>query len=267
MRIGSLIVIVALAVSNARRKLRMPPESRAPSPESGRAAGARSPGRRTGTGDHAADAGRSNQRSADGTTALHWAVRNNDAGLVDRLAPRRGPAASGEPVRGHAIALACEGGSAAMVERLLKAGSAPTTGPYGETALHTCAHAGHTAAARVLIAAGASIDPGDSWRGQTPLMWAAAEGHPETMQALIDAGADVDARSGIIEWERQRTDEPRDKWLPPGGWTPLLLAARESCVKCVDVLAAAGADLDTVAPEQHTALIVALVNGFDWRAA
>src|SRR6188768_3102752 len=26
-----------------------------------------------------------NQQSADGTTALHWAVRNNDAILVDRL--------------------------------------------------------------------------------------------------------------------------------------------------------------------------------------
>ena len=113
----------------------------------------------------------------------------------------------------------------------------------------------------MLIAAGASVDPGDSWRGQTPLMWAAAEGHPETMQALIEAGADVDARSTIIEWERQRTDEPRDKWLPPGGWTPLLLAARESCVTCVDVLAAAGADLNIVDPERHTALIVALING------
>ena len=85
--------------------------------------------------------------------------------------------------------------------------------------------------------------------------------HPETMQLLIERGADVNARSTIIEWERQRTDEPRDKWLPPGGWTPLLLAARESCVACVDVLAKAGADLNIVDPEQHTALIVALING------
>jgi ankyrin repeat protein len=160
------------------------------------------------------------------------------------------------------IALACESGSTALVERLLKAGVSPNaTGPYGETALHTCAYSGNTAGARVLIAAGASIDPGDSWRGQTPLMWAAAQGHPETMQVLIAAGADVDARSTIIEWERQRTDEPRDKWLPPGGWTPLLLAARQNCVKCVDVLANAGADLNIVDPERHTAMIIALLNG------
>ena len=203
-----------------------------------------------------------NARSADGTTALHWATRNNDAMLVDRLL-RAGARPHPENRYGVTpIALACESGSAAIVERLLKAGvSADATGPHGETALHTCAYAGSTAAVRVLVAAGASVDPGDSWRGQTPLMWAAAERHPETMQALIEAGADVNARSTIIEWERQRTDEPRDKWLPPGGWTPLLLAARESCVTCVDVLAKAGADLNIVDPERHTALIVALTNG------
>src|SRR5688572_9686189 len=203
-----------------------------------------------------------NGRSADGTTALHWAARNNDAMLVDRLL-RAGARPHPENRYGVTpIALACESGSAAMVERLLKAGvSVNATGPNGETALHTCAYSGNTAAARVLLAAGASVNPGDNWRGQTPLMWAAAEGHADTMQALIEAGADVDARSTIIEWERQRTDEPRDKWLPPGGLTPLLLAARENCVACVDVLAAAGADLNIVDPERHTALILALING------
>jgi ankyrin repeat protein len=203
-----------------------------------------------------------NQRSADATTALHWATKNHDALLVDRLL-RAGAKPNAENRYGVTpIALACESGTAAIVERLLKAGvSANATGPYGETALHTCAYSGNSAVARVLLAAGASVDPGDTWRGQTPLMWAAAKGHPETMKVLIDAGADVDARSTIIKWERQRTDEPRDKWLPPGGWTPLLLAAREDCVKCVDVLAAAHADLNIVDPEQHSALIVALING------
>src|SRR5688500_16902693 len=203
-----------------------------------------------------------NVRSADGTTALHWAVRNNDAMLIDRLLRAGAVPHQANRYGTTPIALACESGSAAIVERLLKAGvSANATGPLGETALHTCAYAGNTAGVRALIAAGASIDPGDSWRGQTPLMWAAAERHPETMKALIDGGADVNARSTIIEWERQRTDEPRDKWLPPGGWTPLLLAARENCVKCVDVLAAAGADLNIVDPERHTPLIIALTNG------
>src|SRR4051794_28703369 len=63
-----------------------------------------------------------NQRSADGTTALHWAARNNDAMLVDRLL-RAGARPHTENRYGVTpIALACESGSAAIVERLLKAG-------------------------------------------------------------------------------------------------------------------------------------------------
>jgi len=118
--------------------------------------------------------------------------------------------------------------------------SADATGPSGETALNTCAHAGNTAAARVLIAAGASGasgDPGDSWRGQTPLMWAAAEGHAETMWALIEAGADVDARSTVVAWERQRTSEPsaartsRRGDLRQGLWRAGLPARGRCCLR------------------------------------
>ena len=61
-------------------------------------------------------------------------------------------------------------------------------------------------------------------------MWAAAEGHADMVRALVAAGADVNARSTIVVWERQRSQEPRDKWLPPGGLTPLLLAARDRAV-------------------------------------
>jgi ankyrin repeat protein len=203
-----------------------------------------------------------NVASADGTTALHWAVRHDDAALVDRLLRAGANPGTANRYGVTPIALACENGSAAIVDRLIKAGvSADSTDPFGETALHTCARTGNPAAVKVLLAHGASVDPVEAWRGQTPLMWAAAEGHTEVMKLLIEAGADVNARSRIIKWERQRTDEPRDKWLPPGGLTPLLLAAREGRTESVRVLLDAGADINIADPDRHTALTLALING------
>jgi ankyrin repeat protein len=81
------------------------------------------------------------------------------------------------------------------------------------------------------------------------------------VKLLAEAGADVHARSAIVEWERQRTDEPRDKWLPPGGFTPLLLAAREGKVAAAAALLDAGADVNDVDPDRHSALVIALING------
>ena len=203
-----------------------------------------------------------NVAEPDGTTALHWAVRSNDLSLVDRLI-KAGAKANTENRYGVTpIFLACQNASGAVVERLIAAGvSANTTGPEGETALHTCAHSGNVDAAKVLLAHGASINAGDSWRGQTPLMWAAAQRHPQMITVLVEAGADVNARSTIIAWERQRTSEPRDKWLPPGGLTAMLFAAREGCVDCVKVLASSGADIDAIDPDSHTPLVLAMMNG------
>ena len=210
-----------------------------------------------------------NGAESDGTTALHYAVRNDDSALVDRLlrAGARADAANRYGIT--PIYLACENGSAVVVDRLLKAGvSANATGPMGETALHTCARTGKPDAAKILLAHGATVNPGDSWRGQTPLMWAAAEGHAAMIRLLAEAGADLNARSTVVTWERQRSEEPRDKWLPPGGFTPLLLAAREGRIDAVKTLVELGANINEIDPDRHTALIIALINGhFDVAAA
>src|SRR5688572_3314577 len=203
-----------------------------------------------------------NTTEADGTTALHYAVRNDDLALVDRLLRAGADAKAATRYGATPIALACENGSAAVVERLIKAGVSPNaTGRLGETPLHLCARTGKPDAVKALIARGATVDTIENWRGQTPLMWAAAEGHADAMRVLIEAGADINARSSIINWERQRTEEPRDKWLPPGGLTPLLFAARDGRVDSTRVLLAAGADVNIVDPDRHTALIIALING------
>jgi uncharacterized protein len=203
-----------------------------------------------------------NVPEADGTTALHWAVRSNDLTLVDRLIKAGAKANAANRYGVTPIYLACQNASGAVAERLIAAGvGANTTGPEGETALHTCAHTGNVEAAKVLLAHGASINAGDSWRGQTPLMWASAQKHPQMIKVLLEAGADVNARSTIIAWERQKTAEPRDKWLPPGGLTAMLFAAREGCVDCVTVLASSGGDVNAIDPDSHTSLVMALMNG------
>jgi len=203
-----------------------------------------------------------NAAEVDGTTALHWAVRNGDATLVDRLLRAGAKPAAANRYGVTSLPLACEQGDPAIVERLLKAGvSANLTGPLGETALHTCARTGHVAAAKVLVTHGASLNAIESWRGQTPIMWAAEQGHAEMVSMLAEAGADVNARSGIIAWERQRSSEPRDKWLPPGGLTPILFAAREGRVDAARALIAAGADISAIDPDRQSALVIALING------
>jgi ankyrin repeat protein len=203
-----------------------------------------------------------NVADVDGTTPLQWAVRNNNTALVDRLLAAGADAKAQNRFGVTAIQLACENGSAPLVTRLLDAGvPATATGPLGETALHTCARSGDVAAAKALVARGAPLEAGDSWRGQTPLMWAAAQGHVPMISMLIEAGADPNTRSTVVEWQRQRTMEPRDKWLPPGGLTALLLAAREGCAACVGALVDGKADLNEVDPDRQSALVLALMNG------
>jgi uncharacterized protein len=210
-----------------------------------------------------------NTPEPDGTTALHWAVRYDEVALVERLIKAGAKVNAANRYGVTPIALACESGSAAVVEHLLKAGVSPNaTGPLGETALHTCAHTGNVEAAKALLARGAAVNAGDNWRGQTPLMWAAAQGHPAMVRVLVEAGADVSVRSTVVTWERQRTAEPREKWLPPGGFTALLLAGRAGCVDCVKALASSGANINEIDPESHTALVLALMNGhFDTAGA
>jgi ankyrin repeat protein len=203
-----------------------------------------------------------NVAEADGTTALHWAVRRGHLGLVERLLAAGANARAQNRSGVTAMQLACEVGSAPIVEKLLASGvSANETGPMNESALHGCARSGALAAARMLFAHGATVDAQEQWRGQTPLMWAAAEGHAPMVSLLLEAGANPNLRSTVVTWERQRTQEPRDKWLPPGGLTALLLAARQGCVSCVTALIDGKANVNEVDPDKQSALVLALING------
>ncbi len=198
----------------------------------------------------------------DGTTPLHWAVRSNDLATVNKLLAAGADAKAANRYGVTPLYLACENANPAMIERLLKAGADPNAvSTEGETALMTVARTGVVEAAKVLLDHGAKVDAREEWHGQTALMWAVDEQHPAMVKELIAHGADVNAVSNINKWERQNTAEPREKWLPMGGLTPLLFAARQGCVECEQILLEAGAKIDTTDPDGISPVLMAIING------
>ncbi|MBV8842246.1 MAG: ankyrin repeat domain-containing protein [Bryobacterales bacterium] len=207
-----------------------------------------------------------NAAEADGTTALMWAVRGSftkdDAEITDLLIGAGADVKAANRYRITALYLACQNGNAAMIEKLIKAGADPnSTTTENETALMTAARTGVAEAARALLDHGAQVDARESWHGETALMLAAAEGHADMARELIAHGADVNARSNVNKWERQTTSEPREKWLPLGGFTPLLFAARQGCLDCTQVLVEKGADVNGVDPTGISPVLIAIING------
>lgn len=203
-----------------------------------------------------------NAGEADGTTALQYAVMNNNADLVTALL-RKGANVNARNRYGiTAIYLAAQNGNAGMIDQLLQAGaSANEEFREGETVLMTAARTGDYASVETLLKAGARVDARETWHGQTALMWAVAQKHATLIPLLLKHGANINALSNIETWERQVTDEPRDKWLPPGGMSPLLFAAREDCLACIDPLLQAGAAIDATTPKGISSLLIAIING------
>jgi ankyrin repeat protein len=203
-----------------------------------------------------------NVPEVDGTTALHWAVRSDDSDLVARLIRAGANVKAANRYGVTPLYLACVNGNAAVIEKLLKAGAdANAVSTEGETALMTAARTGKVDAVKVLLAHGADVNAKESWHGETALMWAVSQKHAEVARELLSKGADVNARSTVNKWERQQSAEPREKWMPLGGLTPLEFAAREGCVNCIPVLVEAGADVNAVDPDGISPLLSAIING------
>jgi ankyrin repeat protein len=202
-----------------------------------------------------------NDAMADHTTALTWAVHNDDADLVQRLIKAGANVSTANDYGATPMTEAAERADAKIIGLLLAAGAdANSANPEGETALMSVARTNHVEAAEVLLAHGAKVDAHEGWRGQTALMWAAAQSQPEMVKLLIRDRADVNARSMIRAWQRRVTAEPRPQNRPVGGLTPLLLAAREGCVGCAQALIAGHADINLADPDNISPLLMATLN-------
>lgn len=208
-----------------------------------------------------------NHRYVDGSTPLQWAVYEGDVAEVTRLLAAGADVSLANHYGATPMGLAAEVGDTDMLKLLLKAGAdADSPNPEGQTALLAVARTGNVEAAGLLLEFGATVDARETWGGQTALMWAAARRHPEMIRLLIANGADVNARSIVRDYQRHVTAEGRPKSLDSGGLTPLLYAARENCVACVEVLLDNGADIDLPDPDGVSPLHVAIMNA-NWDLA
>jgi uncharacterized protein len=171
-----------------------------------------------------------NAPEIDGTTALHWAARINDAPTTALLIRAGADVKATNRYGVTPLSVACMSGNAEVITLLLKAGAdANTMLSGGESALMTVARTGSLDAVKALLAHGADVDAKEASRAQTPLMWAASEGHTAVVRTLLDHGAALKARSA-------------------GGFTPLLFAVRDGRLDVVKILLAAGADVNDTLP-------------------
>jgi len=204
-------------------------------------------------------------READGTTALHWAAKENALTLVDLLLREGADPRAANRYGMTPLQLAVVNGNARLAEVLIEAGAdVNALLPEGETVLMTASRTGDPATIALLLEHGARIDAREQWYGENALMWAAAENHAEAVRVLLRAGADVDSRSTELELANRRQGQ---NILPLGGWTPLMYAARQSAVEAGRALVEGGAELDAVDPDGATALVLAIINAnYDFAA-
>jgi ankyrin len=207
-----------------------------------------------------------NAPQGDGATALHWASHWDDVETADALLRAKAKVNAANELGATPLWLAAVNASAAMADRLLRAGADPNLAlPSGETPLMTAARTGNVEVVKLLIARGAVVNARERTQGQTPLMWAIAERHPQVVRALIEAGADVNARTAVrprrVNTQVGGFDASTAMDIDKGGYTPLLFAVQQGVLESVELVLAAGADVNEVAPEGTSALVVAAHSG------
>src|SRR6266699_62921 len=218
-----------------------------------------------------------NAGQADGTTALHWAVRQDDLETAQMLI-RAGAKVDASTRYGVTpLYFGCVNGNAAMIDALLRAGADPNSAnPGGETALMTATRTGGLDAVKLLLDRGAAVNAKENMRGQTALMWAVMENHTAVVQLLLANGADINAQtnvsvpdgttgvpqaaSGDIGAHGSGIYRPRAVPSPSGAMTSLLFAARDGNLDMARILVDAKADMERPSANGTRPLVVAITN-------
>lgn len=222
-----------------------------------------------------------NAPQGDGTTALHWAVYNAHADMVQMLlAAGADPRAKTRLGGITPLMMAAKNGEAGLMKLLLDAHEdVRTTNSNGTTPLMLAAASGKADAVKLLLDRGADVNAVDTTHGQTALMFAAAQGRLDAIKALMQRGADPNAVTKVspiismTERYKAQTDGKGKRGITSeggrsdinsmGGMTALMFAAREGYLDAVRELVNAGADVNKVnAADNTSVLTLAIVNGW-----
>jgi ankyrin len=220
-----------------------------------------------------------NAPGTDGSPALHWAVRVDDAAMAKLLLGAGAQVTLPNRYGLTPIAIASANGSASMIAILLDAGAdANAPDPAGDTPLMLATRVGRADAVTLLLDRGATIDAADATYQQTALMVAVRENHPDIVKLLIARGASVNARTRIGRtptWVLPNSQPgfghgigivrggspDRGRRAPiPGGMTPLLYASRDGRMDSVRMLLDAGAEINGRDANDITPLLAAITN-------
>lgn len=219
-----------------------------------------------------------NAAQADGMTALHWAVRQNDLGTAKLLIHAGANVNAVTRLEITPLSLACENANAAMIRLLLTAGAnVNSPGPNGERPLMNAARLGDVEPVQALLDGGANANAKDTAAQSTALMVAVRENHPDIVKLLIAHNAEIDASTRIGPRPAFRAPNAgggshgaginrggvpdRGQQDPaPGGLTALLYAARDGRLEITHMLVAAGADVNKPEANKITPLQMAIEN-------
>jgi ankyrin repeat protein len=197
-----------------------------------------------------------NVRSGDGSTPLLWAVQRSNIEIARAIVAAKATVDAASDFGITPLLQASRTGDAPMVDLLLRAGANPSRAhPEGETPLMAASRAGSVAAVRLLITRGVDVNAVESFQKTTALMWAAGEGHTEVVDLLLEAGADPNRQAHITSLtERHNADHPT------GGFTALMLAARNGDEATVRRLVARGANVNLKNGDDASAAMIAIFN-------
>ena len=182
-----------------------------------------------------------NEAETDGTTPLMRAVHGQSPDIIKLLIDAGAYVRKANTYGVTPLYVAARAGDAESTEVLLRAGAdANATLPSGETVLMTAARAGNPEVVRELLTGGAGISLSDLAGARSAAHVAESVGYAPPASPTIAANyAEVDARDHMY------------------GRTALMAAAAAGHLAVVELLIAAGSDLNVVDEEGASALSLA----------